>query len=135
MKDVINTLNAAILQFWPKAKLLSRHQYGSGEPASYWYMPNPEELDLIRIFPRWERGSFYLSCFRSPDQETFEMFARDLQRFGSDMLMLPYSLQNMEVGFQGSDFLISKVGTITSRNTTLLVNSSQLIFYTANGFR
>ncbi|MCF2502733.1 hypothetical protein L0663_05045 [Dyadobacter sp. CY107] len=115
--------------------MLVRHQYGSGEPASYWYLPVPGELDLIRIFPRWDRGSFYLSCFRSPDQETLEIFTRELQRFDSDMLMLPYSLQNMEVDFTGNDFIISKVGTISTHNTTLLANSSQLIFYTANGFR
>jgi hypothetical protein len=135
LKDIINTLNTAIVKFWPRAKLLSRYQSGSGEPASYWYLTNPGELDLIRIFPRWEKGSFYLSCFRSPDQETLEMFTRELQRFGSDMLMLPYSLQNMEVDFRGGEFLISKVGTISTHNTTLSANSSQLIFYTANGFR
>lgn len=135
MNNVIPTLNAAIIQFWPKARLLDRYQHGSGTPPSYWYLPIPGELDLIRIFPRWGKGSFYLSCFRSPDQETLDMFTRELCSFGSDMLMLPYSLQNMEVDFTGNDFVISKVGTISTHDTTISANSSQLIFYMANGFR
>lgn len=135
MKAVMNALDSAILQFWPKATLLSRCQYSSTEPASYWYLPDPGGLDLIRIFPRWEKGSFYLSCFRSPDRETLEIFMHDLQRFGSDMLMLPFSLQNMEVDLKGSEFLISKVGTLSNHNTTLLASGAQLIFYAANGFR
>lgn len=135
MKDVINTLNSAIKQFWPEAVLLPRFSNASGDPSSYWYSPNPKSLDLIRIFPRWERGSFYLSCFRSPDQETLERFQFELCRFGSDMLMLPYSLQNMEVDFTGDIFVINTVGTIRKHRTALPANSSQLISYAAHGFQ
>ncbi|WP_138477120.1 hypothetical protein [Dyadobacter bucti] len=134
MKEIIKTLNNAIIQLWPEAVLLARHQSNSAEPASYWYLPNPWALELIRIFPRWEWQSFYLSCFRSPDRETLEVFTRDLQRFGSDILMLPYGLQNMEVHLTEAGFLINKVGIVNTQNSTLVTSSNQLISYAANGF-
>ncbi|QRR01474.1 hypothetical protein [Dyadobacter sandarakinus] len=124
MNEVISRLEIAIRQFWPDALMLRRNQSRLGEPSSYWFLLEPGSRDLIRVFPGRDRATFYLSCFQCTDKDMLAKFIFDLERFGSDMLMLPYSTQNLEVLLTGDNYLIRNVGTVARYETLLLANGN-----------